>query len=80
MLEGTQSVHGATVLVSALNHSRVYNGASEMAIRCGTSSIDWKSFCLGIKILQEELWLVKDELLQRDVARAGGVWCRCRGL
>ncbi|KAH6714494.1 hypothetical protein BKA61DRAFT_673814 [Leptodontidium sp. MPI-SDFR-AT-0119] len=43
-----------------------------MVLRCGTSSIAWDSFCLGIKVLQEELWLVKDELLQRDVARASG--------
>ncbi|CZT05126.1 uncharacterized protein RCO7_05324 [Rhynchosporium graminicola] len=49
-------------------------GASSVVIRCGTSAIDWTSFCLGIEILQEDLWLVKDKLLQRDVAKAGGVW------
>jgi len=54
-------------------------GASTMVLRCGTSSIDWNSFCSGIEILQEELWLVKDELLQRDVARAGGAWRKCSG-
>jgi len=52
-------------------------GASSMVIRCGTSSIDWNSFCSGIEILQEDLWLVKDELLQRDVANAGGKWRKC---
>jgi hypothetical protein len=50
-------------------------GASAMVLRCGTSSIDWNSFCLGIEILQEELWLVKDGLLTRDVG--GGAGRRC---
>jgi hypothetical protein len=38
-------------------------GAFSMVIRCGTSLIDWNSFCLGIEVLQEELWVVKDALL-----------------
>jgi len=49
-------------------------GASSMLIRCGTSSIDWNSFCSGIEILQEDLWLVKNKLLERDVANSGETW------
>lgn len=44
-------------------------GASSILIRCGTSSIDWTSFCAGVGLLQEHLWLVKDELLRQDAAR-----------
>ena len=43
-------------------------GSSAVAIRCGNSSIDWTSFCAGIGVLQEHLWLVKDGLLAREVA------------
>jgi hypothetical protein len=42
-------------------------GASATWIRCGTSSIDWTSFCRGIAFLEEHLWLVKDELLEREI-------------
>lgn len=44
-------------------------GSSAVVIRCGKSSIDWASFCAGIAFLQEHLWQVKDELLQRDIAK-----------
>jgi Heterokaryon incompatibility protein (HET) len=52
-------------------------GASAMMLRCGTSSIEWNSLCLGIEILQEELWLVKDDLLRRDIASLGGPSGKC---
>ncbi|KAG5802093.1 hypothetical protein H9Q74_013503 [Fusarium xylarioides] len=41
-------------------------GASVTWIRCGTVSIDWTSFCAGISFLEENLWLVKDELLIKE--------------
>ncbi|RBQ79351.1 hypothetical protein FVER14953_21724 [Fusarium verticillioides] len=41
-------------------------GASATWIRCGTVSIDWTSFCAGISFLEENLWLVKDELLIKE--------------
>ncbi|KAF5988487.1 heterokaryon incompatibility protein or allele [Fusarium bulbicola] len=41
-------------------------GASATWIRCGTVSVDWRSFCTGISLLEENLWLVKDELLIRE--------------
>ncbi|KAK6703195.1 hypothetical protein SNK04_013083 [Fusarium graminearum] len=41
-------------------------GASATWIRCGSASIDWVSFCSGLAFLEENLWLVKDELLVRE--------------
>ncbi|KAF5983611.1 heterokaryon incompatibility het-6 [Fusarium coicis] len=41
-------------------------GASATWIRCGTVSTDWTSFCAGISFLEENLWLVKDELLIKE--------------
>jgi hypothetical protein len=41
-------------------------GASAMVIRCGTSSIDWTLFCAGIGLLQENLWIVKDKILDHE--------------
>ncbi|RGP69553.1 Heterokaryon incompatibility protein [Fusarium sporotrichioides] len=53
-------------------------GASATWIRCGSSSIDWTSFCSGIAFLEENLWLVKDELLVRErfaaIAKHGPAW------
>jgi hypothetical protein len=45
-------------------------GASSLVVQCGDSSIDWGTFCTGIRVLQEYLWFVKDKLLQRE-ARDG---------
>lgn len=41
-------------------------GASATWIRCGCASIDWVSFCSGLAFLEENLWLVEDELLVRE--------------
>lgn len=46
-------------------------GSSAVLIRCGSSSIEWKTFCAGISLLEEDLWLVKDGLLRRDVDAQG---------
>ncbi|KAG8670372.1 hypothetical protein FPOAC2_09726 [Fusarium poae] len=53
-------------------------GASATWVRCGSSSIDWNSFCSGIAFLEENLWLVKDELLVRErfavTGKSGPTW------
>lgn len=51
-------------------------GASAVKIQCGKSSIEWTTFCDGIAVLEEHLWLVKDGLLRRDVNTGGphGAW------
>jgi hypothetical protein len=41
-------------------------GALAMVIRCGTSSIDGTSFCAGIGLLQENLWTVKNKILEHE--------------
>jgi len=41
-------------------------GASAMVIRCGTSAINWTAFCAGIGLLQENLWIVKDRILEHE--------------
>ncbi|TVY91155.1 Heterokaryon incompatibility protein 6,OR allele [Lachnellula willkommii] len=46
-------------------------GSSAVLIQCGSSSIEWKTFCAGISLLEEDLWLVKDGLLRRDVDAQG---------
>jgi hypothetical protein len=43
-------------------------GSSGALIRCGDSCIGWVSFCTGIEVLFNHLWILKDELLQRDIA------------
>jgi hypothetical protein len=48
-------------------------GASAMVIRCGTSSIDWTSFCAGIGLLQENLWIVKNKILKHE-GQTGKGW------
>lgn len=49
----------------------VVMGASATWIRCGAALIDWATFCKGIAFLQEHLWLVKDDLLRREVLEYG---------
>ena len=46
-------------------------GASSVMIRCGTSSIDWRSFCRGVALLYRHLWTVKDFLLHMDLFSEG---------
>jgi len=41
-------------------------GASCLALQCGDSRIDWPSFCRGICLLFDDLWTVKDDLLERE--------------
>jgi hypothetical protein len=48
----------------------VIMGSTATWIRCGKASIDWATFCTGIAVLQEYLWLVKDHCLQVDVIAA----------
>jgi len=42
-------------------------GASAVVIRCGSRSINWETFCNGVSLLEEDLWLVKGALLRRDI-------------
>ncbi|KAH4085891.1 hypothetical protein HBH46_207640 [Parastagonospora nodorum] len=49
-------------------------GGYSVWIRCGASTIDWETFCKGIAVLQEHLWLVKDRCLREDVSRNGVAW------
>jgi hypothetical protein len=42
-----------------------------MELRCGFSSVDWNSFCLGITVLQKHLWLIKNTLLFREIDTRG---------
>jgi hypothetical protein len=46
-------------------------GASAVIIRCGSSSIDWETFCNGVTLLEEDLWQVKDGLLTWDINTQG---------
>ncbi|KAE9375137.1 HET-domain-containing protein [Stipitochalara longipes BDJ] len=41
-------------------------GASCLVLQCGNSRIDWPSFCRGICLLFDDLWTVKDALLDRE--------------
>jgi hypothetical protein len=36
-------------------------------LRCGKSSMKWRTFCRGVAALAEHLWLVKDRSLRADV-------------
>ena len=45
-------------------------GGARATIRCGNSSIDWPTFCSGIAVLQESLWVVKDRCLWGDIEAA----------
>ncbi|KAF2675777.1 HET-domain-containing protein [Lentithecium fluviatile CBS 122367] len=45
----------------------VVMGGARAQIRCGNFALDWATFCCGISVLQEHLWLVKDECLQEDI-------------
>jgi len=52
----------------------VVMGGYSVWIRCGSSIIDWETFCKGIAVLQEHLWLVKDRCLREDVSQDVGTW------
>ena len=41
-------------------------GASCLVLLCGDRCIDWPSFCRGICLLFDNLWNVKDDLLDRE--------------
>ena len=43
-------------------------GASATTICCGKSRIDWKTFCTGIGVLHNHLWLIKDWLLRHELS------------
>ncbi|KAF2681921.1 HET-domain-containing protein [Lentithecium fluviatile CBS 122367] len=45
-------------------------GGSRTTLRCGAATLYWVSFCSGIAMLQEHLWLVKDKCLEKDVEDA----------
>ncbi|KAH7093451.1 heterokaryon incompatibility protein-domain-containing protein [Paraphoma chrysanthemicola] len=47
-------------------------GGSRVWIRCGDAVLDWSTFCTGIGVLQEHLWLVKDQCLFNEVTAAAG--------
>lgn len=42
-------------------------GSSSVVLRCGSRSIDWRSFCESIGFLFGYLWNVKDLIFQREV-------------
>ncbi|KAJ5030042.1 heterokaryon incompatibility protein-domain-containing protein [Bipolaris maydis] len=46
-------------------------GSAATWIRCGQHTIAWETFCDGISVLQEYLWLVKDRCLQMAVHDTG---------
>ena len=45
-------------------------GGYTTAIQAGSHSIDWSTFCKGICVLFQHLWIVKDTLLARDIERS----------
>jgi hypothetical protein len=49
-------------------------GGLSVLIKCGPSILDWETFCKGIAVLQEHLWLVKDRCLREDIARENRAW------
>ncbi|KAF2113551.1 heterokaryon incompatibility protein-domain-containing protein [Lophiotrema nucula] len=42
-------------------------GSTSTWLRCGNILIDWPTFCKGVAVLQEHLWLIKDSCLEQDV-------------
>ena len=42
-------------------------GSSGVLILCGRRSIEWTSFCEGIRVLYNNFWTTKDRLLAHDV-------------
>jgi hypothetical protein len=46
-------------------------GAPAVVVYCGKRQIDWTSFCDGVGVLQNHLWLVKDTLLERELFLRG---------
>jgi hypothetical protein len=48
----------------------VIMGSTATWIRCDKTAIQWTTFCAGIAILQEYLWLAKDRCLQMDLIAA----------
>jgi len=42
-------------------------GAWSTWLRCGSTYIEWESFCAGVVFLQEHLWLVKDDVLWKEI-------------
>ncbi|OCK95603.1 HET-domain-containing protein [Cenococcum geophilum 1.58] len=41
-------------------------GAPAVVFYCGKRLIEWPSFCAGIGVLHNHLWLIKDTLLERE--------------
>ena len=46
-------------------------GATSTVICCGDSTIGWPTFCSGIGVLQNHLWLIKDDLARREAIVQG---------
>ncbi|KAF2640327.1 HET-domain-containing protein [Massarina eburnea CBS 473.64] len=49
----------------------VVMGAASVWIRVGGATIDWLTFCEAIAVLQEHLWLAKDQCLVMDIRTTG---------
>lgn len=49
-------------------------GDEFVRLKCGSSTVDWPTFCTGIAVLQEHLWLVKDKCLIEDVSPQPRAW------
>jgi hypothetical protein len=45
----------------------VVMGGFSVLVKCGSSTLDWETFCKGIAVLQEFLWLAKDRCLREDI-------------
>ncbi|CAA9964978.1 HET domain containing protein [Pyrenophora teres f. maculata] len=46
-------------------------GGAATWLRCGNATINWKTFCTAVSVLQEQLWLEKDTCLQLAASVAG---------
>ncbi|CAE7199910.1 hypothetical protein PTNB73_06170 [Pyrenophora teres f. teres] len=46
-------------------------GGAATWLRCGNATINWKTFCTAVSVLQEHLWLEKDTCLQLAASVAG---------
>ncbi|KAF2025714.1 hypothetical protein EK21DRAFT_103759 [Setomelanomma holmii] len=45
-------------------------GGDRVWLRCGDAVLDWSTFCFGIGVLQEHLWVIKDQCLRNDTHAA----------
>lgn len=46
-------------------------GGSSTWLRCGSSCMSWLALCTGVAVLEEHLWLIKDDLLAKQIRERG---------